>query len=466
MASRSDQLHSHQFTLQRVVGALAMRDPDPVSSPMRRIGGALMASILIAALAVAAVGVFGLFRPGGGDSWREGTKMIIESETGARYVFIDDVLYPVLNQTSALLILGADNPEPIKVARSELVGVTRGSPLGIPGAPDPLPGKELLVTDPWTVCSRPPAGQSVSTVGDVETVLRVGTAPVLDAVGERGVLVADPSDDLHLIWNNRRYRISDPSIVAGAFTWDVQSASAVPAGLLNAIPAGQDISPIVIADAGKSSPINGLRVGDVFKVTNQSGSTTHGVALTNGAAIITPLQADLLASDGNGETHVLTQSQYADAPKADSLEPKGDHAPPRIVPEQVRASERGGICATYQSGNPAPQIGLAAAVPAAPGEVRVLRDPDERGDVADWVSVPPGRGVVVESLATAGAPNGSLAIVSDLGFRFAVPSAQVMQVLGYGGVTPQRMPASMVTLLPSGHALDPVAASMPATVGV
>ena len=42
MATRSDQLHSHQFTLQRVVGALAMRDPDPASSPLRRIGGALL----------------------------------------------------------------------------------------------------------------------------------------------------------------------------------------------------------------------------------------------------------------------------------------------------------------------------------------------------------------------------------------------------------------------------------------
>jgi hypothetical protein len=65
MASRSDQLHSHQFTLQRVVGALAMRDPDPVSSPMRRIGGALFASVMVATLAVAAVGVYGV--PASGD---------------------------------------------------------------------------------------------------------------------------------------------------------------------------------------------------------------------------------------------------------------------------------------------------------------------------------------------------------------------------------------------------------------
>ena len=66
MATRTDQLHSHQFMLQRVVGALAMRDPDPVSSPLRRIGGALLASVLVAALALAAVGVYGAAAPGGG----------------------------------------------------------------------------------------------------------------------------------------------------------------------------------------------------------------------------------------------------------------------------------------------------------------------------------------------------------------------------------------------------------------
>ncbi len=135
MASRSDQLHSHQFMLQRAVGALAMRDPDPVSSPMRRIGGALFASVMIAVLAVAAVGVYGVLRPGTGNAWRDGRAMIIEKETGARYVFRDNVLYPVLNYTSAVLILGTSDP--VTVSRSALEGVPRGTPMGIPGAPDP-----------------------------------------------------------------------------------------------------------------------------------------------------------------------------------------------------------------------------------------------------------------------------------------------------------------------------------------
>src|SRR5882672_10289371 len=118
MASRSDQLQSHQFLLQRVVGALAMRDPDPVSSPTRRIGGALFASVMVAVLAVAAVGVYGVIRPAPGNGWRTGDALVIEEETGARFVYRAGVLHPVANYASALLILGAAAPTRARVPRS------------------------------------------------------------------------------------------------------------------------------------------------------------------------------------------------------------------------------------------------------------------------------------------------------------------------------------------------------------
>src|SRR4029078_8746516 len=116
MASRSDQLHSHQFALQRAVGALAMRDADPAASPMRRIAGALFASVMLAALALAGVGVYGVLNPGGNERWRDGTAVIVEEETGARYVFADGVLHPALNQASAQLAVGSAEPRVALVA--------------------------------------------------------------------------------------------------------------------------------------------------------------------------------------------------------------------------------------------------------------------------------------------------------------------------------------------------------------
>jgi ESX secretion system ATPase EccB len=462
MASRSDQLHSHQFTLQRVVGALAMRDPDPVSSPLRRIGGALFASVMFAVLAVAAVGVYGLLRPGGGDAWRQGNAMIIEKETGARFVYLDNVLHPVLNYTSALLILG--NAQPVHVARADLVGVTRGTPLGISGAPDPLPGPEQLITAGWTLCSRPAVSQPGAAPSGVESVLKVGGAPASDLMAGRGVLAADLTGGLHLLWQGRRYALTDPDLVMGAFAWSRASATPVSAALLNAIPAGADLGRVVLPAGTRPSPVDGLRAGDVVVVANQTGDQTFGVILDSGFADITPVQAGLLitaGANGGGQPKPMSQAQFVAAPKAASLKPTGDNAPPERAPEQVRPAATGGICATFAP-DAATVLSLAPTAAAAAGEVRVQRTAGDPGLTVDWIAVPPGRGAVVEALASPGAPVGALAVVSDLGLRFAVPSKEVLSTLGYPDVTPQRLPAALIALVPSGRALDPAAAVLPA----
>jgi len=465
MASRSDQLHSHQFTLQRVVGALAMRDPDPVSSPMRRIGGALFASVMFAALAVAAVGVYGVLRPGTGDSWRQGNAMIIEKETGARFVYRDNVLYPVLNYTSALLILNSPQPNAVQVSRSQLVGVTRGTPLGISGAPDPLPGPAQLVTEPWALCSRPPATAPGASPSGVESVLRVGAAPAAEAFGQRGMLVSDPSGGLHLLWNGRRFALTQPDLALTVLAWNRNSASPVSAALLNAIPAGADIGRFSVPRSDRPSGVDGFKLGEVFVFRNQSGNQVYGVATADGAAEITAVQAGLLLADpgnGGGQAREIDQARYVAARKAASLIPTGDNAPPANAPEQLRPGARAGVCATFTAGAPNPSFGVVATLAPAPGEVRGRRTAGDPAVVVDWMAVPPGRGAVVESVTAPGAA-GALAVVSDLGLRFAVPSRDVLAVLGYPTVTPQRLPAALVALVPSGRALDPAAAVLPAS---
>jgi type VII secretion protein EccB len=465
MASRSDQLHSHQFTLQRVVGALAMRDPDPVSSPLRRIGGALFASVMFAVLAVAAVGVYGLLRPGGGDTWKQGSAMIIEKETGARYVYLDNVLHPVLNYTSALLIVGS--AQPVQVTRAQLVGVTRGAPMGIAGAPDPPPGADQLVTSGWTLCSRPAVAQAGAAPSGVESVLRVGGAPASDLFAERGVLAADPAGGLHLLWHGRRYALADPDLVMGAFAWSGASATLVSAALLNAIPAGTDIGRVALPTGNRPSPVDGFKVGDVVVVANQTGDQTFGVVLDTGFADITPVQAGLLitaGANGGGQPKPMSQAQFVAAPKAVSLKPAGDSAPPERAPEQIRPASLGGVCATFAPEHGA-VLSLAPTATAAAGEIRAQRVAGDPGLTVDWIAVPPGRGAVVESLAGPTATSGALAIISDLGLRFAVPSTEVLSTLGYPGVVPQRLPAALVALVPSGRALDPAAALLPASPG-
>src|SRR5215218_8560512 len=131
--SRSDQLHSYQFAVRRVVSAVAAHESNPARPPGRRAGVTLLAGALVAALGLAGFAVWGLVQPGGSTRWRSGQSVIVEKESGAKFVFVDGVLHPVANYSSALLIVGA--PRTISVARRSLAGVPRGVPLGIAGAP-------------------------------------------------------------------------------------------------------------------------------------------------------------------------------------------------------------------------------------------------------------------------------------------------------------------------------------------
>lgn len=466
MASRS--LHSHQFTLQRMVGALAMRDPNPVSSPLRSLGGALLASILVAALSAAAVAVYGLLRPGGDPSWRTGESVIVERETGARFVFRDGVLHPVVNYSSALLILGSARPETVMVARTSLAGVPRGAPLGIPGAPDLLPATNELVDDAWLLCSRPAStGKSPA----VESALFVGasiggTPEPFDA---RAMVARDVTGALHLLWNNRRYPIRDPDVVLAAFAWPRHVSVPVATAVLNAVPVGADIGPVRIPGATMKSNVDGLRVGAVVVVANQSGHRQYGVITPDGVADITEVQAGLLLAAGangiDGDATVLSQAKYAALRHADPLIPQGDGAPPARAPTLVPAAARA-VCATFADGATTPVLSYPAAAARAPAEVRVTAARDV-GVTVDWVAVIPGRGVVVAAVAAPEPPTPTLALVSDRGVRYPVPSDEVLAVLGYPSdvVTPMRLPTSLVALLPTGPALDPVAAILPMPVG-
>src|SRR5436305_1358672 len=70
MASRQDQLQSYQFTVQRTVSALVMRDPDPVQPPLRRVTGAALVGVLLATLGLAGAAVYGVLA-GGSGNWRD-----------------------------------------------------------------------------------------------------------------------------------------------------------------------------------------------------------------------------------------------------------------------------------------------------------------------------------------------------------------------------------------------------------
>jgi type VII secretion protein EccB len=206
MASRKDQLQSHQFSAQRMVSALVTRESDPERPPFKRPTNSAVWSVVIAVLALAVVGVYGLVVPGGSKAWSGGDAVIVEKETGTRYVYVAGHLHPVANYTSALLALGKYG-ETRRVSRKSLRGVPRGPRIGIPDAPDALPSKDRLLTGGWTQCSQPaldPSGARTS-----ESVLMIGQQPSAgQPTGERAMLVeVMETGDRYLISKGYRHQI-------------------------------------------------------------------------------------------------------------------------------------------------------------------------------------------------------------------------------------------------------------------
>lgn len=462
MPSRQDQLHSYQFMVQRVVAALVMRETDPAQSPFRRAAGATLASVLIAAIALGGVGVYGAIVGGGGKSWRDPAAVIVEKESGARYVFREEKLHLVLNYASALLIVGGVQPKTVLVSRKSIEGVPRGNTLGISGAPDSLPAANRLSAAPWTVCSTvvttdgAAAPRSVLLVGgDVG-----GGTPL----GDSAVLVRHPDGGLYLIWHNRRHLIRDADLVLPALTWASERPVPVAPALLNALPAGGDLGRVPIADQGRqSAKVDGARVGEVFVVESQGGGRQYAVAKRDGLAGITQVQADLLLTAGRQDDPTpMSQGEYARVPKVDPLVSEDPGAPPANRPELV-STDSGGICGQVRDDNGVHQVLTGANLPDLRDVARTAARSAQGAALADHILVEPGRGAVVEAAAAPGLGGGAVSVVTDLGRRHAVSGPDVLGMLGYGNAKPLRLPANLVALVPAGEALDPVAARSPAT---
>ncbi|MFE9959998.1 type VII secretion protein EccB [Micromonospora sp. NPDC005299] len=453
MPSRQDQLHSYQFTVQRAVAALVMRETDPAQSPFRRLAGAGLASVLVAVIALGGVALYGLFT-GGGSAWRDQGAVIVEKESGARFVYREEKLHPVLNYASALLVIGAERPKTVLVSRRSIEGVPRGLPLGIADAPDSLPAPGRLTGGAWTVCSVTAAEAGGTEVRSALLIGRDATGG--RPLGDQGLLLRHPDGSLHLLWHERRYLLRDTGRVLAALAATRERAVPVAPALLNTVPAGADLAPPPLRDLGTPSErVTGATVGDVYLVRNSGGGRQYAVAGRTGLAGITELQAALLlARTGQGDPEPITLGRFAALPKLPDLVPTGPTAPPAVPPALVTV-EGGAVCARAGDNTGVREVRLGATPPDLSAAART---PLGRGGLADQVLVEPGRGALVESVAAPGATGGAVCVVTDLGRRYVLAGADVPGMLGYAGVRPVRLPAGLVSLVPAGSPLDPAAA--------
>ncbi|MEU7903932.1 type VII secretion protein EccB [Actinoplanes sp. NPDC049118] len=473
MPSRQDQLHSYQYSQQRVVAALVTHDPDPHRSPLRRAGSAALISLVVASLAVGGAAVYGLLKGGSTVDPRNEAVVYLEKGSGARYVYLksDGRMHPVLNYSSGLLIANSNQPKMVDASSESLAKVPLGDPLGIPDAPDSLPAAKGGLVDPvWTVCSLTADGaeppRSLLSVGDRLTDGTVLPVPRADtpAADLRGLLVSDPAERTFLVYNNRRFLIPAGRVQQTKvfFGW-TQQPLPVAAAWINAVPIGPDLKPPEIPDLGEESPaIPDFEIGQLLQIRSDSGGDKWAVVLGDGVADLTYVQAQLMRVDRDADVRSdLDLNRYSNLPRSQTQLVSAAAAAgiPPAVP--VLLNGPGQVCLTYDGKNAeTPELGIRIGPTVAKGTPVSGSAAVPGGVQADLVHVPRGKGALVVAAASPTAPAGSgtVSIVTDTGRRYPVASREVLPRLGYGSVKPDAVPGQLVALLPPGPALDPVRA--------
>jgi type VII secretion protein EccB len=476
MQTRRDQVHSYQFFLHRVVSGLVARESDPAELPFRRLGGAALGSVMLAVVALAAVGIIGIIRGGGNTSWRTGQVVVVERESGTRFVYLDGRLHPVLNLASARLILRTAAPVKLVSAKS-LAGVPRGPRLGIADAPDSLPRAGRLLGGGWSACSvmgtDAAGGRTPAASLAIARPPRSGTA----LADGQGLLVRDVvagRQRFHLVWHGLRFAIDSVEPVLRAFGTSADRAVPVAAAFLDTLPRGAPITVPRAENTGGPTTAFGDRATSVLtgQVVEAPAGTFYLVR-TADLLPITALQKDIVLAD------VTTTRAYPDAePRAVSMSTAlvaGAKVGARPAPDPSDAPDRrpelvtpgpdefrdGAVCSWFAPGRFAPAVYVGAR-PGDGGWLDTPRRTDGGKLLADRVLVEPGRVALVEALPAPDAPRGSLHLVSDQGLRYGLAHDDVAAMLGYPRGRAVRLPATLLDRLPAGSALDPVLARKPA----
>ncbi|SNY69824.1 type VII secretion protein EccB [Paractinoplanes atraurantiacus] len=452
MPSRRDQVQAQSIVQNRMVCALVSADPDAADNPHRPLGTGTIGGLLVATLIIVGFAVYGYLRPGGSTKWQTPGSLVVEKETGSRYVYVQGRLRPILNYASARLLLGPE-AKTVTVSAKSLAAAPHGQPVGIPGAPDTLPTAAAGV-GVWSVC----APVAVDRVGrqDTATTLSITAKPTGTPVpADKAVLVSSGGEQ-YLIQAGRRLRLGAPWI-ARVLGGDERAATPVPANWLRIVPAGPDLVAPQPGRRGAAGPaIDGVhrKVGDLFLVRGAGDTVRYYQLRSDGLAALNPLQYVLAGADPAGvrggrspEPVEVTAAGISGVRTAPAVV-----TGPEVAPAIAEAPPEGAAWCVRQPMNGAPpEITVDRPAPAADAVVDGYQL--SRTDrTADAVSVAAGQGGLVAA-GRFGQPAGpGWFVVTDAGVKYPVADAATAERLGFA-VGPRPAPPELLDLLPTGPRL-------------
>lgn len=439
------QVTGWRFVMRRIASGIALHDTRMLVDPLRTQSRAVVMGVLIVVAGLVGCFVFSFMRPNGSAG---NNAVLADRSTAALYVRVGDQLHPVLNLTSARLIVGRPvNPTTVK--SSELDRFPRGNLIGIPGAPERMVQNTARDAN-WTVCDVVSGedGRAAHSLG--VTVI----AGPLDSRGTRaaelgaahGVLVAAPAErggSTWLLWDGKRSQIDladHAATDALGFGIDVAELPAprpIAAGLFNAIPEAPPLTAPAIPNAGATpnfnarGPIGAVVVSFGLQALDKtpSDSVRYYAVLPDGLQPISPVLAAVLR---NTNSYGLQQPPRLAADEVDKLPVSRMLDTERYPSQQISLVDAGRdpvTCAYWSKPAGATTSFLrlmsGSALPVS-DTVRTVElvSASSRGDgpTASRVALAPGTGYFAQTVGGgAAAPaTGSLFWVSDTGVRYGI----------------------------------------------
>jgi type VII secretion protein EccB len=463
VATKKDLVEAYSFSRRRLVTAFVSGAPGGREVEPPRPGRSIVGGLALAVLLIAGAAVAGIFTSNVDPAWAEQPGLVISKEEAEVFVITesraDPVLHPILNITSAKLILGSD-VEPKVIPEGYIAEVEIGSDLGIFGAPYDVPDPSRLVSSGWTSCTDGARGGLRLNLSEDPS---VSPAPanggVLVRVGKETWLIAASRPDRDGVVSAHRYLVpaaarTRQGLVLGALGLSSGTAEVTPVSRewLNLFPQGADIAPSTLGvapDAGQggSGGSADARPGDLLVVNGQPY-----VVLEDGSVAELDEFAVAVAT---GSTELPDSATYSG--DIDDLEIDDAGIAETRWPDTTLQPVFGERCAQL------------VTEPGAAPVVRLVQEPEGEaaalGRQGESVAVDAGAGAFVLSGGWSDGTRGAPFVIDAKGVAYPLEDSAAASQLGYSGVAAPVVPDSWVEQFTGGVALSRTAALCEPQVG-
>jgi type VII secretion protein EccB len=401
VASKRDLVEAQGFSRRRLLtaftsGAPGGRELEP-TKPLRGVVAGVSLTVL---LVLGSLG-FGLLSPSLPDGWDDQSLVIVDGD-GSRYVGIQGTLYPVLNVTSARLVLDSGSFHVVTVDEDDITDTPRGPTIGIAGAPDELPPTGRLAASGWLACVAEDGGTSLG-IGTPEgadaTVTPVPVAALVRVAGTT-----------YLVVDGARHRIpeGDEAAVLRAIGLDTVQPMTAGADWLTLVPAGTDLAPLTIGSTGASALPSGslpvdTQVGTVVEVTGTGDEVRRYVVDERGE--LAPLSALAFPLYQLGAGEVAATPLRMTAAEIGDVRTSTIPVAPADWPLTVPTVQTAQVCARLVTEDGTARVEVVAGEPGTTG-----------------VHVAPGAGALVRAQSAEGA-TATVSLVDGSGRAYPLPDA-------------------------------------------